>query len=396
MSVPLPPSDPAQPLPDSLPPGEREWPLHERLLGAAVRAAALSALPALFLTSAALIGPGPRAGLSEAAATVCGLWVALGVPFLLERPDRGAARAVAGWVLGLALGAAAALPVQAWVKALLSGGTPRAYEALGELDGDALGAAARVLWTGAALGVLLAPWSAARAHGRALGEQARGLGLAAGGCLVGSALAAIWTRQLWALPRVIGLELVYLAAAALAAAPLVVGERLAARVDRGAPGCTRGRAPAQNPFWLAVLGGLLLGQPARLWRTERYGRPPQTRSDLFTLEGAQRAFHDLDEDQNGRQDMAGSLAALIAHGVLGREFQDGDVRAYYTIRLVRSRRRPESVWAVALDPRPDRGGEEDRHLALDSAGQVWVSDAPIPLDPDTCLPLPGSAAQANE
>lgn len=390
----LPPSDPAQPLPDSRPPGEpAEWPLHERLLGAAARAAGLGGLPALFLFGLWLTAPGGQ--LATATGAALSLLVVLLCPLLLERPDVGWRSACARWALGCALGAVTAPLVGWWVANVLGAGTEQAYRALGGLELSSLADLTLVPWCGAAGGLILAPWTAARLAGRTFGVQGRGFLLSLLGAALGVTVVGLVTRGWVGLVVPVVVVLGGALVAAVLAFTSVHAERLAARLDRHAPlvGTSQRKAePGREvgPVLLSALGALLIGHTAvrELTSVRRITNDSAARGALRVLETAQTLYREGDKDQNGVIDYAGTLATLGQAGVIDEVLASG-VKQGYLFRLVRSAEQPEFVWAVAADPiLPGVTGRT--HYALDWRGRRWTSDEPIPLDPLTCQPPPGT------
>ena len=368
-------------LPEPAPEVEPEpWALHRRWLGALARAAVLVApgLPLVLIGAVGGLGGRVLAALAGALALVL-------CPLLLERPDLGWRQAVGRWVAGLSLGALLAPLVTGWLEARLEQGTGAAYQALGGLvEGDVL-----LPWVGAALGLFLAPWVAARAvAGRGPGAQLRGLLLADLGAGLGAGLAVGLQR---------GPGDVAIGAGAVAGMGLVLalvlgalgalGDALAAWLDPGAP-----RPAPEQPrerrlrerlaTLLAAVGGALLGQ--ELVRELAWDHHPTEAVAISTLKSiatAQRCYREADEDGDGAPDFAGSVAALGQAGLLDDVTASG-VRQGYVYRVVRSAAHPELVWAAAADSL--RG---ERHFAIDVHERVWWAKDPIPLDPASGSPI---------
>lgn len=347
------------------------WPLHERLLGAAVRV-----LPFVGVGLLVFLG-GLRAGFVACAGLVAGA----GCAFLLERPDAGWRGAIARQALAGALAVPAVVLAAAWSRALAEGGPGSAtYAALGEA---AISRPADLLlwtWRGLGAGLLLAPLAVARLSGRRFHHQVgQGLFPAAAGGLMGVLLVGwIGCGVGQAASSLILAPLAGIAAGILGTL-LTLGDRLAARVDPRAPTAPP-RDPLRNGVAMAaaILGGAIL--------TPLVLSPPATHSEEASALGALKTISTgqaIFQQRHPARELAGSTRDLGDARVIDGWVGTGVHRAYL-FRVVRSRR--WAGWAAAADPIDPRDG--GGHMAVDSGSPnvTWRSRLPIRLDPDDCSP----------
>ena len=153
------------------------------------------------------------------------------------------------------------------------------------------------------------------------------------------------------------------------------GDRVARRFDPAAPQPTEEDvrltfAVAAPILWVAI--SVPLGMSAHI----PYGTNP-TRNVPGSLDALSRAQTSF-QGGVGNGEFAGSLPELIQTSDYGREGLG--VRTGYVYRLIRGRSNPREAWAAAADP-VEPGYP---HYVINHKGVVYRSESAVPLDPDGC------------
>ncbi len=360
-------------------PDAPEWPAHQRVAAAFLRASCF-AVPGVLL-------------LPEAGPALLSWLFALGLTlFLCERRDAEPREAVLRLLAGLSLGCLVAPFAAVWASGLGRGGPAGGYAAFG--------AAGRLLEDGVTglvlmalpLTCLLGPLVLARGSGRGAQAQLEAVAVTAGGVGAGQLLLTGEPTVLVIVP--LGLFLLLGAVAVV----LHLGDALARRFGVAGP------EPVDRPVdrlarRAAVAALILVAVPSSaLWSKEldrlssgrhRHGTEAAAIGALKTLDTSQTLYREGDKDLDEALDYAPDLWALrqtrLIDDVLG-----GGVKQGYLYRMTRP---PEGhpghdfLWAAVAEPvRPGSSG--DRSFFTNQSGVIFYTLAtePLPLDALTCQP----------
>jgi hypothetical protein len=164
---------------------------------------------------------------------------------------------------------------------------------------------------------------------------------------------------------------------------LAFGDRLAKRIDPNSPSPPDGSSLRPTFAVAGVIAIVALEVP--LFGANPYSRPPGGEvgaiGALRTLTTAQALFREGDKDGDGILNYAASLTELGEQWLIDDRVKTG-VRGGYVFRLLRSASEPEFRWTAAADP--IAGSGHRRHFAVNHNGVIHQSLEPIALDPIQC------------
>lgn len=362
----------AEPDPDRDP----DWPLHQRVVAAALRAVAAS-LP-LVVTGTLL------AGVAAVLPLAASLIVGLGWLFLLERRDHGPQAALWRTPLAGLLAGATAPFAGLWAGSAVSAGPEAGYATLGRFLSGETSEVPAMLWLGVVTAALLLPWTVARAASDRLWRHLAAGALALLVSALGAGAVGLTGPQSAGLAAAeqLAVSLMLIGSAAVFG-PLLglagwLADRLAARLGVAGPAPAAGSG-ARVSLWLALLAGATWGAT--------FSRPlavPSPRGEVQAVQSlraiatAQARFQQADPVYRFYAD---SLPQLCEAGLIDPGLASGQ-KDGYLFRLAHV----GEHWCAAADPITAGVTGQRRFFANDS-GEVWfTSEGAFPLDLERCEP----------
>jgi hypothetical protein len=350
-------------------PSSDEWPLHERLGGAATRAVLAGlgfALPFVFIIP-----------LKDALLVLGGAIFATATIFLPERRDASLARAGLN-LLGAGAFAGLAFPFAGiWFENL--GRPERAFDRIGQF-----------LETNGVAFLLVAPYGAALAFsiGLPILLRTRTTSVQA---LAGAMVALAAGPAMVALQDRVAVGLCVMLAFLLAGAGVVLGDRLAVRFDPHAPKPVGGPLSKAWLLWCPfALVGLCLVVATQSTPLVQRGTANEAsaKGTLRAVRAAQTIFRDEDKDVDGVHEYAGSLKELEDADIIDKVLGSG-VQRGYLFRLTRSATTSEFLWAAAADPAVPGKDTGARYFFTNQSGVIYYTTSGPAAFTDDCSPPPG-------